>query len=83
MGTWAHSPGRSGWYRPLSNPVRPRFCANRAPTPAEDHPVPPPPSEEAGRSIVIRGPGWRGLPPGSRIPGGWAFRQKMGSQKLL
>ena len=57
----------------IHNPVRPRYCANQPPTPAEDHPVPPPPSEKAGRSIVIPRPrgARRGLPPGSWILRGW------------
>ena len=40
------------------NRLRPRYCAERPPRPAEDHPVPPPPCEEAGRSIVISPSGW-------------------------
>ncbi len=76
---FADSSGRAGWPRRrrgltrLADPalcpathdrVRPGYCANRPP---------PPPSEKAGRSIVIRRPrgSWRGLPPGSRILRGW------------
>ena len=59
MVTWAHSSGRSGRVSGghAHNPVRPRFCANRPPNPTiKDQPVSPPPSEKAGRSIVIRRP---------------------------
>ncbi len=35
------------WYPATHNRVRPRYCANRPPTPTKDQPVSPPTSEEA------------------------------------
>ncbi len=52
------------------------FCANRPPTPAEDQPVSPPPSEEAGRSIVIRR--WRPRGAMARSAAGFADSSRTG-----
>ncbi len=60
MATWAHSSGRSG--RVSSSSTNGRHAPHRttpyvrgtAPSDREDQPVPPPPSKEPGRSIVIR-----------------------------